>query len=392
MGSLTTVGALLIAILAHTAYKSYIAPPHVPSPYEHFFSESYYDARALFRASARAANAQLHAIPYPIESMDLTIDVAIQPGTSPSSLVIHLSGTHGVEGFAGSAIQSALLSNASFTSAAHDPTIVFVHAVNPFGFAKLRRFNEHNVDLNRNHLTPEEFAAARARDPNHAGYVDISHMLNPSVADDVSFWTSALYSIAKYGFVACKRAIVSGTYHNPRGIFYGGHEMEPSHRLLHEFFATHFDLAAITRAAIVDIHTGLGPPGMDTITTQKADALEIIAPDALHASNDDGALSGYDHVQGRGHVGYARTWFNPETTQTVTFEQEFGTVSALVVLRGMRLENAAFNHAPHARLVAAQELRDVFYLHEDSAWKESVVRRGATALVNLAAHFRAVLP
>jgi hypothetical protein len=29
------------------------------------------------------------------------------------------------------------------------PTIVFVHAVNPFGFANNRRVNEDNVDVNR---------------------------------------------------------------------------------------------------------------------------------------------------------------------------------------------------------------------------------------------------
>jgi hypothetical protein len=30
-----------------------------------------------------------------------------------------------------------------------EPTLVFVHAVNPFGFANNRRVNEENIDLNR---------------------------------------------------------------------------------------------------------------------------------------------------------------------------------------------------------------------------------------------------
>ncbi|KAF0689532.1 Aste57867_19035 [Aphanomyces stellatus] len=386
MGNLTTVGALLIAILAHTAYKSYIAPPHVPSPYEHFFSESYYDARALFRDSARAANAKLHAIPYPIESMDLTIDVAILPGTSPSSLVIHLSGMHGVEGFAGGAIQSALLSNASFTSAAHVPTIVFVHAVNPFGFAKLRRFNEHNVDLNRNHLTPEEFTAARARDPNHAGYEDISHLLNPPEHNDMAFWLGSVYSVLTRGFLAVKRAIVAGTYHNPRGIFYGGHELEPSHRLLHAFFAAQFDLATITRVAFVDVHTGLGPTGAATIRTNKPDLAPLLFPGCLLASADDGALAGYEDVQGSGVQGYKATWFQTAST-VVTVTQEFGTVSSSAVVRGVIIESAAFNHHPESRLAAAELVRDVFYLHDDPQWKHAVANQGIDGLQNIVAHW-----
>jgi hypothetical protein len=87
---------------------------------------------------------------------------------------------HGVEGFAGSAVQVAALKGiaaeaATDTTAAAAAaaaasasgnaastrskpyTLCFVHAVNPYGFAALRRFNENNVDLNRNNLTPEQW-------------------------------------------------------------------------------------------------------------------------------------------------------------------------------------------------------------------------------------------
>ena len=35
--------------------------------------------------------------------------------------------------------------------------VVIVHAVNPYGFACGRRFNEDGVDLNRNVLSDDEF-------------------------------------------------------------------------------------------------------------------------------------------------------------------------------------------------------------------------------------------
>ncbi|CUF83659.1 membrane-associated protein, putative [Bodo saltans] len=114
------------------------------------FSQTYFDARAKFRAAAKAAGAQLSS--YTIVEEDnflYTTDVAVLVGKKKGSLVVHISGTHGVEGFIGSAIQTDLL-NTWNSSRADGATIVFVHAVNPYGMAHFRRFNEHNVDLNRN--------------------------------------------------------------------------------------------------------------------------------------------------------------------------------------------------------------------------------------------------
>eukprot|EP00957_Ditylum_brightwellii_P032243 2443418-Ditylum_brightwellii.AAC.1 len=51
----------------------------------------------------------MHSIPLDIpDHDDLTIDVAIYRG-SEKNVLIHMSGTHGVEGFAGSAVQSSIL-------------------------------------------------------------------------------------------------------------------------------------------------------------------------------------------------------------------------------------------------------------------------------------------
>jgi hypothetical protein len=55
----------------------------------------YFRARTLFRELGAAAGAQLHALD--IGTDNLTIDVAVFPGTSGDALV-HLSGVHGVEG------------------------------------------------------------------------------------------------------------------------------------------------------------------------------------------------------------------------------------------------------------------------------------------------------
>lgn len=80
---------------------------------ERFFSDSYGTCRERFKSAASEAGAELRYLPV---VDDLTTDVAIFQGRSDSYLV-HISGTHGPEGYAGSATQVNLYVNA----------IIFVH-------------------------------------------------------------------------------------------------------------------------------------------------------------------------------------------------------------------------------------------------------------------------
>ena len=91
------------------------------------------------------------------------------------------SGLHGVQGFFGSAVQLAWLLRVPGWSAPPRTGLVMVHALNPFGFAWRRRWNESDVDLNRNFLDDREFLQA---DPNYresrAAYDRLSAFLNPA--------------------------------------------------------------------------------------------------------------------------------------------------------------------------------------------------------------------
>mmetsp|Transcript_33245 Transcript_33245/g.63440 ORF Transcript_33245/g.63440 Transcript_33245/m.63440 type:complete len:691 (-) Transcript_33245:793-2865(-) len=115
--------------------------------------------------------------------------------------IIHVSGTHGIEGYIGSAVQSRFLhelfldnekrltnnknprqNNAIPSSSSNDKVlrkVLLIHAVNPYGMRHHRRTNENNVDLNRNVLSDEMWSNVRKRDPNFVGYVDLDPMMNP---------------------------------------------------------------------------------------------------------------------------------------------------------------------------------------------------------------------
>lgn len=117
------------------------------------FSPDYRLARQRFRDAARAAGFALEE--HPIEQEGprgevLTIDVARKGPPRPRSVLAVSSGTHGVEGFFGSAVQLAWLESGAALPA--EDAALLIHAVNPFGFAWVRRVNEDNVDLNRNFL------------------------------------------------------------------------------------------------------------------------------------------------------------------------------------------------------------------------------------------------
>jgi hypothetical protein len=76
--------------------------------------------------------------------------VALLGAQNPENLLVLISGTHGVEGFCGSGCQIGYLADQLYEALSSTTGLLLVHALNPFGFAWLRRVNEDNIDLNRN--------------------------------------------------------------------------------------------------------------------------------------------------------------------------------------------------------------------------------------------------
>ena len=77
---------------------------------------------------------------------------------------------------------------------------------------------------------------------------------------------SISYGIGVLGSVNVKRAVVAGQYHRPDGLYYGGQKLAVSHELLLPKLR---EVASPASAAILlDVHTGLGPAGVDTLVPQ----------------------------------------------------------------------------------------------------------------------------
>eukprot|EP00977_Amphora_coffeiformis_P011943 scaffold2917_cov191-Amphora_coffeaeformis.AAC.36 len=331
------------------------------------------------------------------------MDIVVLPGDLPG-LVILTSGTHGVEGYAGSAIQVAYLQKCLALQGkwrTSSPTVVLVHSVNPWGMDSYRRTNENNVDLNRNALTPEQFAELATGHANHAAYQKFdSTLFNPMEAPTLYFaalglWTNAAVSLARNGFAALKTAMVGGQYYNQRGIFYGGDRLQKSLQVL-EAWMTEF-LAARPPGEVVtwiDVHTGLGTLGQDTLLlddrayANDSNFRDMISRDlanyfpGAHTPFDSnkgaGVSQGFDHAKGFVVRYFANKYLSPKALVVI---QEFGTVPVVFVAHALICENAARHHlsTPEALKWAEATTKRAFY-PQNASWRRRVLTRGLVLL------------
>ncbi|MFI4936135.1 MAG: M14 family metallopeptidase [Caulobacterales bacterium] len=223
------------------------------------FSASYAEARAKFREAAAAAGGALDSIANPTRAPDggeLATDVAWFGPRTAERVLVTVSGTHGVEGFCGSGAQIDWLRRGEAASLPGGVAVLAVHAINPYGFAWLRRVTEENVDLNRNWI---DFAGALPANP---GYDELADAAVPADWSGESQRASAgklgAYGAA-HGMMALQQALSGGQYRHPRGVFYGGDGPCWARRTQESIYRDY--LGAAGKIAIIDYHTGLGPWG-----------------------------------------------------------------------------------------------------------------------------------
>jgi hypothetical protein len=186
----------------------------------------------------------------------LTDTVCIGASTAPNMLVI-IGATHGVEGFAGSAVQFDVLELLTRHALIlpDDTSILLIHALNPWGYAWLRRCDQEGVDLNRN------FIDFTGLPPENRGYQELRSAL--FVQDRTARQRELDQWLHLQGRTNFEVAVSGGQYRDPAGPFYGG--TSPAHgRLVIEKIIEKFNLSE-KNLAVIDVHTGLGQFGYGEI-------------------------------------------------------------------------------------------------------------------------------
>lgn len=331
-----------------------------------YFSKDYEEALSRFLRAGERRGAERLTVSL---SGELTHEYLWFGDRAPRSVVFHMAGTHGIEGFVGSAIQLAILDQLgeriSKYCSSGARAVVFLAALNPWGFKNLRRVNENNVDLNRNFLVPWNPPAACAE------YVKLNDWLNPRrSSNSLLYYLQAVRLVLKYGIPTLKQALAGGQGTYPRGIYFCGDKLQAESVKFIEFFSQNF--SKVDRLNAIEIHSGLGDFAQNTVFSFQSDAAERARLSKLlgvSLIDDDPADVG---IRTSGDIG---RWFQTEFTKPGFnwFLQEFGTYHPIRVLKALRDENAEF-HRSGGSADAQIQLLNAFC--PVGPWRDSVVRDG----------------
>ena len=349
-----------------------------------YFSGDYFQARSRWRAAASLHRGRMES--YEIDAVApnderLTIDVAIFGNPAAQKVLVISSGLHGVEGLFGSAVQLATIESYLATQQLpSDLAIVMVHILNPFGCATYRRWNEENIDLNRNFLVGDEVYQG-----SPPAYPSLDSFLNPRSSPSrlEPFLLKSLGLIGRYGMSALKNTLPVGQYDFPQGIFFGGHAPSQTRKILTAHFRSW--LGAAQQVIHLDLHSGLGKWGTYQLFTElNRDAVryqwlsEHFGDNASRWGNRLLTVDADDLVY-QPHGTFGR-WCQAEFTDLAYdfLLAEFGTYPMLRVLKALRAENRAHwwgKVADKSYQRTKQELLEVF-VPSSPQWRKITLDRG----------------
>jgi len=346
---------------------------------EHF-AQSYREARQLFIAAADAADLDVHSHAHPMLGQDheaLAMDVVRDGPRDAKALLMISSACHGVEGFCGSGVQVALLRDEPWRAAAKQAgvAVLYVHALNPYGFSWWRRTTHENVDLNRNF---HDFAQPL---PVNTAYDEIAALLLPHDWPPSATVEAALARFgAERGPKALQAAVSGGQYAHPEGLFFGGHNPTWSNVTFRHVLQEHG--GRCEKLGWIDLHTGLGPAGVgERIFACRDDARALARAKRWWG---EGITSIYDGSSTSallsGLMWLAACEECPQAEYT-GIALEYGTVPIMESIQVMRADQWYEVHPqadPAARAAVRRQMRDCFYLDND-AWKQQVLEQAFEA-------------
>ncbi|TWO67889.1 DUF2817 domain-containing protein [Caenimonas sedimenti] len=349
------------------------------------FSTSYAEARQKFLQAAADAGLSVESKPHPLPGRDgeqLAMDVARDGSPDAAKLLILTSACHGVEGYCGSGVQVDALRNQAWRQAAADKgvAVLYIHALNPYGFSHIRRTTHENVDLNRNFHDFEKPL------PVNPAYSEIHPLLLPDVwpPDAANLQATGQY-LATRGEAAFQAAVSGGQHAHPEGLFFGGQAPTWSNLALREVLRAHGRRAA--RIGWIDIHTGLGPSGKgERIYAGRDDAASVARARAWWSGGGRTPVTSiYDGSSTSAFLTglmWGAVYEECPQAEYTGIAMEYGTVPVLETLQALRGEHWLEQHPeapPELAKAIKQKMLDAFYTDTDE-WREQIVAQARESL------------
>ena len=349
------------------------------------FHTNYEEVRSHLQEFTANLGAEIHS--HPIDAADgLYIDTFYLPAEQEqTNLIVLTTGVHGIEGYIGSVMLDVFFGEIYPTLNTDSTGVLVVANVNPYGMKYLRRYNENNVDLNRNFILDwENFDLASNQEyPQVESFLGPTGKIGNALWHEAGFYLSLAKTAVTDGADTISDALLTGQYEYPQGVYYGGNGDEASTVYLKDVFTRCLD-SAYENIVHIDIHSGYGPRYNMVIFNSVFETMTEV---------ESVAAFGYDHI-----IAYDSESFYATTGDTTDFfyrlaEQkqhenalfstcfEFGTIGdeffdTILSLKYTVDENR--NHwYPTDNTTSAEIVRqnylELFYPTE-TAWREKAVQ------------------
>ena len=234
---LTVIGPHLVLL---SARQSEVADSYA---YSEYFFNTYEQVRENLQSRvAKLRNAGItvevseHAID---EADDLYIDNLYLPANKENkNLIILTTGVHGMEGYIGSVMLDVFFEEIYPTLNPDTTGVLVVANVNPYGMKYKRRYNENNVDLNRNFILDwDSFDLSSNKDyPEVVNFLQPEGKIGNALWHEVGFYASLAKEAVTKGADKVSDALLTGQYEYPAGVYYGGKGDEKSTAYLKSVF------------------------------------------------------------------------------------------------------------------------------------------------------------
>ena len=349
------------------------------------FAPSYARARVLFLEGAAAAGMAIRSHNHPLpgrEGETLAMDLALDGSPDAERLLIVSSACHGAEGFCGSGVQVYATHDQAWRQHAREAgvAVLYIHALNPYGFSHLRRVTNENVDLNRNF---QDFSQPLPVNTAYAGLHDL--LLPPEWPPGPDNAAALDRWIALHGETAYQAAVSQGQHAFADGLFFGGTAPTWSNQTLRQVLRSHARRAR--HIAWIDLHTGLGPCGVgERIFACRDDAAALQRARAWWGSNGETPVTSIYDGSSTSALLTGLMWgaLYEECPQAgyTGIALEYGTVPIMEVINALRGDHWLNRHpeAPAAlRAAIHQRMKDAFYV-DTNDWRTQIVGQGRQAL------------
>lgn len=396
----------LLIILAALALLATLAGPGLilnavrqPEPDEHYaYSESFFNSYEDIRTHLQELTADLgvEISSHAIDADDgLYIDSFYLPSTGEkTNLVVLTTGVHGIEGYIGSVMLDVFFREVYPTLDDANTGVLVVANVNPYGMKYFRRYNENNVDLNRNFILDwETFDLSSNKEyPKVDTFLGPTGKIGNALWHEAGFYLNLGKTAVTDGAGTISDALLTGQYQYPQGVYYGGTGDEASTVYLKDVFSQCLD-SPYENIVHIDIHSGYGPRYNMVIFNSVFETMN---------EAESQAAFGYDHI-----IAYDSESFYATTGDTTDFfyrlaQQkqretdlfstcfEFGTIGdaffdTILSLKYTVDENR--NHwyptdNPTSARIIHENYMELFYPTE-TAWREKTVEDFKTATLGV---------